>query len=351
MARVEEGSLEAITREWDALADRTGALPFVRPGWIRAWQRAFGSSPLSVLALRRNGTLAAVLPVECRRGALRSPTNWHTPVFGPVGEDAAAMSDLAAGLFAREPSRVRVGFVDVGSPELPALRASAEGAGYRILERTLLRSPYVPTSRPRAEWEDRVGSKHLREVRRRRRRLAEDHGAEVAIHVLDGTHNLDALLLMGFELEGSGWKAERGTAILSRPETRRFYTDVARWAAERGWLRLAFVHLGDRPIAFEMQLEANDSIYVLKGGFDRRYAKYAPGALLTHDGIARCFERGLASYEFLGDVGAHKQIWASDVRERLLLQAFARSPAGLAAHTGHARLWPFLKRLKGSLSR
>jgi len=348
---VEEGSVEKLAREWDALADESGALPFVRPGWIAAWQRAFGSPALSVRTLRSGGALAAVLPVERRRGALRSPTNWHTPAFGPVARDRGAARQLATELFARAPSRVRMGFLDAGSPELGDLRASAERAGYRTLERTLLRSPYVPTSQARAAWESNVGSKHLREVRRRRRRLAEDHGAEVTIHVLDGTEKLDALLERGFELEGSGWKSERGTAILSRPETVRFYTDVARWAAERGWLRLAFVHLGDRPIAFELQLEANDSLHIVKGGFDRAYAKYAPGALLTHDGIARCFERGLASYEFLGDIGPHKQIWASDVRERILLQAFARSPAGVAAHTGQAHLWPRLKRLKDSLSR
>src|SRR5437899_1249723 len=77
-----ERSTEALDREWDDLADRVGAAPFLRPGWIRAWWRAFGSGDPGVLTVRRSGRLAAALPLEIRRGVVRSPTNWHTPFFG-----------------------------------------------------------------------------------------------------------------------------------------------------------------------------------------------------------------------------------------------------------------------------
>src|SRR5690242_3076595 len=31
----------ALVREWDALASRTAAPPYVQPGWIEAWWQAF----------------------------------------------------------------------------------------------------------------------------------------------------------------------------------------------------------------------------------------------------------------------------------------------------------------------
>ena len=37
-------------------------------------------------------------------------------------------------------------------------------------------------------------------------------------------------------MEALGWKGEADTAILSRPETRRFYEELARWASARGLL-------------------------------------------------------------------------------------------------------------------
>ena len=61
------------------------------------------------------------------------------------------------------------------------------------------------------------------------------------LEVIDGSERLDESLRLAFELEGSGWKVEQGTAILSSPRTLRFYTEVGRWAAERGMLRLFFL--------------------------------------------------------------------------------------------------------------
>jgi hypothetical protein len=36
-------AIAPIAAEWDALAERTAAPPFARPGWFAAWGRAFGA--------------------------------------------------------------------------------------------------------------------------------------------------------------------------------------------------------------------------------------------------------------------------------------------------------------------
>src|SRR5262249_51522783 len=72
-------AVEAVRDEWDRLADRTGAAPFLRPGWIEAWWYAFGAGRLEVLREEGEGRVRALLPVRHRYGAINSPSNWHSP--------------------------------------------------------------------------------------------------------------------------------------------------------------------------------------------------------------------------------------------------------------------------------
>jgi CelD/BcsL family acetyltransferase involved in cellulose biosynthesis len=350
MWQLEQGTVEAFAAEWDDLAERVDAIPFVRPGWIAAWSRAFGGPEPTVFALRCQGRLAGIVPLVRSRGALRSPTNWHTPAFEPLAENDTALRELSARLVSDGTGRLHLGFLTRDSPAEAALVEAARNAGRLTLERVVMRSPYVPLQ---GRWEDYRGTLggHLRRnLARRRRRLEEDEGAPVELRVLDGGDHLEELLARGFQLEGSGWKTEQGTAILSHPATERFYTEIARWAAERGWLRLAFLHVGERAIAFEMCLALNDALYIIKGGFDTKLSRYGPGALLTYDLIGWCFAHACDAYELLGDETAFKSSWTDHAHERVLLQVFGRSPAGLASYAAHAWGRPRAKRLKDRLS-
>ena len=50
-----------LAEEWDSLADRVGAPPWARPGWVEAWWNAFGSGESS-LTTSSGGGIAGVLP-------------------------------------------------------------------------------------------------------------------------------------------------------------------------------------------------------------------------------------------------------------------------------------------------
>lgn len=276
--------------------------------------------------MRRDGTLAAVLPLERRRGELRSLSNWHTPSFGILAEDAGAAAEVARAALARRPRRLTLAFLRGESGDLAHFRAAADRARYGVIVRPLERSPYVETGGEWNDFESSLDGKMLRELRRRRRRL-EDRGP-VRLDVRDGREDLAELLEEGFRVEAAGWKGSRGTAIASDPATRRFYEAVADWAAGRGWLRLAFLRLDERAIAFDFCVEAGGVHYLLKTGYDPDFRTYAPGTLIRHEMIARAFASPVASYEFLGADEPWKLEWARDFRELSLLQAFAPSPSG-----------------------
>jgi CelD/BcsL family acetyltransferase involved in cellulose biosynthesis len=337
-------SPDALRADWDALADRTGAAPFLRPGWVEAWHRAFGTGRLAVFAVRRAGRIAGVLPVQLRRGALTSPTNWQTPLFGPVVEDREAAAELARGVLANARRRADLWFLDRDAPGMPECAAAAEDAGFGAIVRTIARSPYVPLDGSFEQYMAGLDRKFRKEIGRLWRRL-EDRG-EVRVDYDDGSERLDDLLSDGFRLEGSGWKAEAGSAIASDPSRESFYREVSRWAAERGWLRLAFLRVDGRAIAFDLCLEANGVFWALKGGFDVTERKLGPGVLLTHHQIERSFERGFSSYELLGQFDDYKASWTPLARDRVRFQAFPGTPSGAAEYLAWRRGRPLAKGLQ-----
>lgn len=322
---------DSLTREWDELCDRVEAPPFLYPGWIGAWADAFGGERLAVIAVRREGRLVGVAPFLDRSTGTLSPTNWHTPRFGFVAEDDFTRAELARLLVQRAKHRLDVCFLYAGTGDVRALRAAAAGAAHRTHVWTTQRSPFVEIEGDFGTYERSVGSKRLRELRRRRRKL-EAVGEVTVEFVSPGPHDLGSLLDDGFRVEGSDWKSEQGTAILSRPETARFYTEVARWAATRGWLSLAFLRVDGRCAAFDLCLEAHGRVYVLKGGFDTELRQFAPRTILLHASLERAFGAGLRSYEFLGADDDYKLPWATGMRECKRLQVFPGSATGVAGY-------------------
>ncbi len=335
-------SVRELAAEWDELADRVAAEPWLRPGWVDAWWEAFGAGRLRIVAVRRGDRLAGVLPLMEQRGVVRSTSNWHTPEFGLLAE-RHELGELAEALVSRRAHRVWLGFVDAAKPGVVACRAAAQAAGYRVLERTLERSPYVPIEGDWEAYRVGLGKKLASELRRRRRRLEE--AGRFSFEVVDGDERLPALLDEGFAVEAAGWKGARGLAIHSRPETLGFYRAVADWAAERGWLRLAFLRLDGRPFAFDFCIEDRGIHYLLKTGFDPAYARFAPGMILRYEMLARAFSIGLRSYEFLGADEPWKLEWTQATRERRLFHAFAPSVRGLVGWAAFGWGRPVAKRV------
>lgn len=330
---------------WEELADRVAASPFLHPGWIRAWSRAFGSGSLELHVLRRGGRIAAVLPLERAAVGRTSPTNFETPEFGVLAVDCDAARSLAANVLDRERVRLSLGFLDGGGTQIEDLRAAARAAGRHLVERTLQRSPYMEIADDlEGQVRERLGSKSFNELRRRRRRLAE-HGP-LQLEVADGTQGLDRLLADGYALEGSGWKTAAGSSIAVRPDARRFYDEVARWGAARGILRLCFLRTDGTPIAFKLGMEAKGAFYSCKGGYDPSASRFAPGQLIVWELLSWASARGLERFEFLGDAYPWKLEWTDQTRERLLFEAFGNSPMALATWLAERYGRPLAKRVR-----
>jgi CelD/BcsL family acetyltransferase involved in cellulose biosynthesis len=294
---------------------------------MRAWWSAFGSGAPHVFTVRRAGKVVAVLPMQRRRRALHSPTNAHTPLFDMLAIDEAAGRAAAGALFASDADAITIGPIDAHGPALHALRSAADAAGYRYIVEPVLRAPYISGGMTLGEYRGSLSHNLRHDVERRLRRLCE--AGAVRVEISDGAENVEQLLDEGLRVEASGWKGARGTAIRSEPSTRHFYGEVARWAASSGWLRLAFLRLNDRALAFQFDLERDRTYYSLKIGYDPEYERFSPGKLLAYMMVLRAVARGLETYELLGTDEPWKHRWTASFRERVVLRSFARSPAGV----------------------
>jgi CelD/BcsL family acetyltransferase involved in cellulose biosynthesis len=341
-------AIATVAGEWDDLAVRLGAPPFLRPGWFGAWWDAFGRGHMGVVQVRDHGRLAGVMPVARRFGSIHSPTNWHTSLFGPVvGPDVAG--DLAARLFEGRPRHVSLSFLDPRDPGTVAVRTAAKAAGYRELTRVRMRSPFISTAPGwDAYWAGRP--KKLRNSIRKRLDTVGRMGS-VSFDVVDGSGPWERALAEGLQVESSGWKGGRGTAVESRPDTRRFYSGMARWAAEQGLLRLGFLRLDGRAMAFQLWLEDGEAHYSLKRAYDPAFASVGPGMLLQHEIVARAFRVGLRTFEFLGEAEDWKLRWTDTTHDRLLVQAFAPTVGGRLTAAAFVHVRPLAKRGRDAIRR
>lgn len=320
-----DGQLAAA---WDQLATRSGSPPFMRPGWVRAWMDAFapGREP-RVLTAQRADELVGVMPLLGGRGRLRSPTNGESMIFAPVIADtdaAAALADRLAGAGrVVDLAPLPVGAGTAGE----AMQSAAERRGAIVLRRTLSQSPILDLTGTWADFLGTMSAKRRSSLRRLDNRLR-DAGA-VSFEIHDGRQDLDALLAEGFRLEGRPWKLAAGSAILSDPSTTRFYTEVARWAAETGILRLAFLKLDGHPIAFSYTLQDGGRMYGVKLGMDDDFGKLSPGTVLTRQLVEYAFDQpDVTQFDLLGQNDGHKADISTGTREQVRLQLFPAGPRG-----------------------
>jgi hypothetical protein len=128
---------------------------------------------------------------------------------------------------------------------------------------------------------DALGAKKLKDLRRQRHRLAE-HGAirfEVARNREDVANAVEIFL----NLEASGWKAKRGTALIQHDGDASFVRRAATALAETGQCEIVMLHAGDTPVAAAIVLRHLDRAFYFKLGVDERFAKWSPGVQLTLD--------------------------------------------------------------------
>ena len=351
----------ALGEEWDALVERCGGGILYRNGFLRLWREHFApGETLRVLTQRApDGGLTAALPLLLR----------HTRIYGVPVRELSAMANVHSGRFdllAEDPPEAARAFVDVlleradwdvlrlidvpqgGAAE--TLLEAAGSAGLRSGRWASINSPFIdlPTS-----WDEmeQTLSRHFRANMRRRWRRLSEMGA-VSTDLCDGSDHavLKARLDEGLQLEAEGWKGRGGTAICQASDTLGFYTALAKQAESEGRLRLCFLRLDGKAIAFQYALQDGPRYLLLKPTYDEAHGAVGPGHLLMEKVLQDCIARGLREFDFLGPGMPWKSDWASQSRPHDWLYLF-RGPRGRMVHGLKFRMAPMVRALLAGRNR
>jgi CelD/BcsL family acetyltransferase involved in cellulose biosynthesis len=169
---------------------------------------------------------------------------------------------------------------------------SLEGAAMTAFTTTLRRGGMRPlilhshvracldaTGEADALLRDALGAKKLKELRRQRNRLAE-HGAihfEVAREPEEVAIAVESFL----ELEASGWKGQRGTALGQHAGDAAFIRRATSALSATGQCEIVTLSAGQTRVASAIVLRHQDRAFYFKLGVDERFAKYSPGVQMT----------------------------------------------------------------------
>jgi CelD/BcsL family acetyltransferase involved in cellulose biosynthesis len=326
--------LDAEAERWRAL-DEAATAPAQRFAWVRACAASFGEDLRIVLA-EEDGDLVAAAPLHYRDGVLEllGASDLYEP--GDLAyRDEAALGALVSSVASLKMSVV-VPRILASSPTVGALRRAFRARGL-VLTRPAGATPVLELGRD--ELETRFSARRRGDIRRARRR-AEEIGpvsAEVLEPVFD---EIGPLLEEFFGVEAAGWKGARGTALAQDPSRRRFFEEYAAASAADGTLRVSRLRIAGETAAVQLAVEHAGRLWLLKIGYDERFARCSPGTLLLLETARWAAGKGLDAIELLGSRESWTLFWTEEERECVALHAYpalggVRSLLGGAV--GHTR--------------
>lgn len=320
----EEG-FSALRIPWNTLAQaQPRPHPCVRHEWFMSWWRAFGGGArLAIRVARRGERIVGIAPLAERRidylglpiWALASLTNDHSNRFdlllAPGGRaQHAAIIEALWGEVLERPTWdvVLMQHCPVDSVPMELVVDAAARRGYRASPWEGSRSPYLRLSPDMPPIANALTAHRRSGLRRRRTQLDRALGP-LRLERVSELDQLPRALSDMFRIEAAGWKGARATAMASDDATQRFYTEIARDAANRGTLSIDFLTAGDTRVAFGYHVVAGSTWYLLKTGYDSVHARVAPGVLFLLDLFGRLQAAGPIEYDFLGRDEPYKLEW------------------------------------------
>jgi CelD/BcsL family acetyltransferase involved in cellulose biosynthesis len=345
--------------EWnDAVRRAHVPHPFLLHEWFRAWWDCFGANRrLHIIVVRDDAGVVAIAPLMLEQvhmyglpiRKLDLLHNDHTPradciITGPPSTAYAAIWN-ALQATPDQWDLLQLSRLPADSPTLTAVAALAHHDGGATGTWSGDVSPYLTLSGTWDSYHASLAAKFRSNLRNRLSRLRAL--GEPRLEVLEGADEIARAHEDAMRLEGSGWKEESRTSILSDPAVQQFYTLLAERAGRRGWLRLMFLTVGGHRIATSYGACFAGSLFLFKTGYDPRYATCSPFKLLTYFAMQRAYAEGLREIDFLGDAEPWKLEWTRTTRSQEWLFVFAGTVRARLLHSVKFQVVPELKRWRG----
>jgi CelD/BcsL family acetyltransferase involved in cellulose biosynthesis len=276
---------------WDDLWRRSDvANPGARSAIIGNWVKHFApNAEFRAIVVEQEGRWVAALPLVGRRlmklvtaGEL-TRNAWSATgelLLDPDVDTQRVLDRFVSGLGGIEWPLLCLDQVAIEAPRWKAFLAALSRAELPYCVREHYRVARVDIGDDWAAYESQLKGKHRRTRRRYARKFEQAGEGRLRVCTEPALADLDGLLRHGFEVEDRSWKGKQGTSILRKPGVFEYYSAEAQQLAETGELRLVFLELDGRPIAFTYLWSSQGVVYVVKTGYDAEFARLGPGQLM-----------------------------------------------------------------------
>lgn len=331
---VDAGKLSSYADEWQALADRGRRAEFFQTyEWVTIWLECFWQNrPIRFLFARENGKLTGLLPLlndtngerGCCPRTLVLPVNPHARRSDLlyVGGVEELLDPMITQLkHSHYPLRLR-GTLRDDSPLAQEAHGFAQRHGLHLFLRETSSCPVIHLD---SSWTNYVASlsRHVRHEMQRKARRLEREG-KVEFQVLNTLEDCDQGLQQVFQIEAASWKQADGSSFTADPKVGRFYSNLARRVAARGWLRIYLLLLNDQPVAHIFGVAYKDEYYALKTSYDSSFAALSPGTVIFFHALRDACEQGIRIFDLLGEETRWKSELATGRRDHVILCLYSK---------------------------
>jgi CelD/BcsL family acetyltransferase involved in cellulose biosynthesis len=318
---------------WDGLHRAAGASPLLAADFVLPLVTEFGSGRELLASCEHEGALVALaIVVPARRGA------WATfqPAQAPLGLwlqlPGIGLEALLAALLRALPGFPLVFGLTQMDPRLAPRVADRP----RLATQDYIDTAMVPVAGSFEDYWNARGKNLRANLKKQRARLAKE-GVTPSLAVSRDPQAVAQAVSDYARLEGSGWKAARGTAVAAQDAQGRYYRAMLEAFCRRGAGSIYRYYFDARLVAMDLCIEDEDSIIVLKTSYDESVpGNYSPTLLMREEAMRALFEQQrFGRIEFYGRVMEWHLRWTDQVRTMY--------------HVNYYR-WPGLRRLHAMLA-
>lgn len=340
---------------WNRLAYQEGSCsPFLNHEWFNLWIDHFlNSNELYILLVYESHKLVAIAPFLLKKQVVQSIRvnkieligNVYSPmrsfIFGNAcnenrQECLSHIFKYLANNFHGWDLLDLTPFSESGG-ELELVRCVLREGSYKYQEEFAFENWYVDDIQCSGdEYLDQRSKKVRSELRRRRTRL--EALGDLEFRIVKNGNEIDRYMDYYYEVYAKSWKGKEKIGPT-------FHRGLAKLAAEKGWLRLAFLFLNGTPIASQFRIVFKDTCFFLKTAYDLQYRKYGPGIILLSDMIKYVIDVDHArDIDFGPGDESYKSSWASQRREMRRIIIFNNTLKGRFLALLKLKVSPFFQR-------
>ena len=311
-----------LREEWNGFVRTVTKSPFSSHEWLSTyWAHYGGGNDLFVLLARTDtGELVGVCPLQIRKRSVAGVSLLSRASL--IGTPLTDIQDMlvipgleiqALGKFVEAIEDMGIDYLDLDEiPEHSPTRGWAVSVRGRmdVEEYVTSRLPFVELPGSWAEFLASRGTSTQRNLKYYGNRLSKKFN--LAFLSLTDPDHIDQELPAFFQLYE---KRFAQYPVLTAPSYRKFRSEVVRLFTKNGWLILFMLKLNGQPVAAELCLRSDDTLYAYNSCYDADWSREGTTLILQGNILEYAIRNRFCEYDFLRGEEPYKAHWATGTRQ------------------------------------